>query len=1079
MAGLRAPPQTFPFHHKVLQIVSKEWELPEASLRVNRAMEKLYPLPKDSLELLKTPAGKLLFGDELDQLIKDLGDNKVYKLPEDKPRQPRAFGTGSLQTSCILKSWSMDAFSRAGDIIIGGMFVVHSEYTSPELPFTEMPKPISCQGFHIRYYRDVLAMIFAIEEINKTPELLPNITLGFRIFDSCMSEMRAIWGILALLSGKQSPVPAYSCQTHPLLAGIIGEVMSSLSLPMARILGIFNYPQISYGSVLSTLSDKHQFPSFLRTIPRDKFQNVALPRLIAHFGWTWIGMIISDDDIGEQGRQDLKDGIEKNGGCVVFIEKIHLRYAKKKILRVVEVIQASSVNVVLIQSPEVHVKVLLEVLDEQNVTGKVFVFCVAFLITPGLFPKETWKLLNGTIGISFSTGLMPGFTEFLYNLDPSDYLEDIFIRLFWEKAFSCRWQNINGTSGKHLEATVQFCSGHEMKDTLDLSLFELFDLTSTYHSYLAVYAFAHTLNELVSCRPGHGPFSNGTCASTDDIQPWQTPEPTNLDTEHGIEYEVDDILDVHKRGKMWEYLISWDGYGPEENSLEPLANITDKDMVLHYLKNINFTTKTGENIFFDENGDVPAFFNVTNLQISHNYTFKLVKVGNFDLWAPRGKEVRINMSSIMWNSRDSQVPRSVCSKSCLPGYRKAARKGEPPCCFDCIPCSMGEISNDIDMTDCMKCPTDEWSNEKRDQCIPKVIEFLSFDQPLGLTLTLLSAFCSLLTAFVLCIFIKHRDTAIVKANNRGLSYLLLLALILCFLCSLIFIGRPRKLTCMLRQTVFGIIFSISVSSVLAKTVIVVIAFKGNRPNNPVRKWLGVHDTKLHYLFLFIGPKLLYAPPWLLLSPPFPELSTEFNNEKIIFGCNEGQNFFFLLHAGVHGLLATVSFIVAFLARNLPGSFNEAKHSSRLVCFVFVSVWLSFIPAYLSTHGKYMVAVEIFAILCSSAGLLACIFFPKCYIILLRPDRNTKEYLRPKTSTGSPQMSCILKSWSMDAFSRAGDIIIGGTFVVHSEYTSPELPFTEMPKPISCQGYFLFEKKAIIGGEENQKRGSELMPSSSP
>ncbi|XP_029442842.1 extracellular calcium-sensing receptor-like [Rhinatrema bivittatum] len=869
----------------------------------------------------------------------------IYGPNDSQQEHYKDLSTGSPQTSCILKSWSMDAFSRAGDIIIGGMFVVHSEFTSPELPFTEMPKPISCQGFHIRYYRDVLAMIFAIEEINKTPELLPNITLGFRIFDSCMSEMRAIWGILALLSEKQSPVPAYSCQAHPLLAGVIGEMMSSLSLPMARILGIFNSPQISYGSVLSTLSDKTQFPSFLRTVPGNKFQNVALPRLIAHFGWTWIGMIISDDDVGEQGRQDLKDGIEKNGGCVVFIEKIHLRYAKKKIFHVVEVIRASSVSVVLIQSPEVHVKILLEALDEQNVTEKVFLFSVSFLITPGLFTKQTWKLLNGTIGIAPSTGIMPGFTEFLYNLDPSDYLKDIFIRLFWEKAFSCRWQNSNGTSGKHQEAAVQFCSGHELKDTLDLSLFELYDLISTYHTYLAVHAFAHTLNELVFCRPGHGPFSNGTCASTDDIQPWQ---------------------------------------------------------VLHYLKNIHFKSQTGENIFFDKNGDVPAFYDIMNVQISHNYTFKLVKVGKFDPWAPRGKEVRINMSSIMWNSRDSQVPRSVCSKSCLPGYRKAARKGEPPCCFDCIPCSMGEISNDTDMTDCIKCPADEWSNEKRDQCIPKVIEFLSFDEPLGLTLTLLAAFCSLLTTLVLCIFIKHRDTAIVKANNRGLSYLLLLALILCFLCSLIFIGRPRKLTCMLRQTVFGIIFSISVSSVLAKTVIVVIAFKGNRPNNPVRKWLGSTIPNC-IIFSCSSIQVIVCAAWLVLSPPFPELTTEFNNEKIIFGCNEGQNFFFYCMLGYMGLLATVSFIVAFLARNLPGSFNEAK----LITFsllVFVSVWLSFIPAYLSTHGKYMVAVEIFAILCSSAGLLACIFFPKCYIILLRSDRNTKEYLRPKTSLRNKQLT---------------------------------------------------------------------------
>ncbi|XP_075125790.1 vomeronasal type-2 receptor 26-like [Leptodactylus fuscus] len=410
-------------------------------------------------------------------------------------------------------------------------------------------------------------------------------------------------------------------------------------------------------------------------------------------------------------------------------------------------------------------------------------------------------------------------------------------------------------------------------------------------------------------------------------------------------------------------------------------------IVNRYLQKVNVTTPGGERVHFTDQRNVPGRFDVVNYFIS-NTEKEIRQVGYFHN-VDGQEQFIVNDGDIRWNPRYTQTPKSVCTPRCLHGYRKIPLEGQQRCCYYCVPCSEGEISNETDMETCLTCSEYQWSNERRDTCIPRTIDFLSYEETLGLSLVVIAVVFCLLTAVILGIFIKYKDTAIVKANNQNLSFILLLSLILSFLCPFLFIGRPTRMSCLLRQVAFGNIFTIAVSSILVKTITVVLAFKATKPNTSMRRWLGRHFSTC-LLIIFSSIEVFICVIWLSLSPPFPYQNSKVEIGKIILQCDEGSVIGFYISLGYMGFLAVLSFVVAFLARKLPDTFNEAQYITFSM-LVFCSVWIAFIMAYLSTKGKYMVAVVVFTIEVSSAGLLVCIFFPKFYIILLRPELNNRSH----------------------------------------------------------------------------------------
>uniref|UniRef100_A0A674PR33 G-protein coupled receptors family 3 profile domain-containing protein n=1 Tax=Takifugu rubripes TaxID=31033 RepID=A0A674PR33_TAKRU len=767
--------------------------------------------------------------------------------------------------------------SKDGDILLGGIFSFHSKWKDKWNTYKQKPPPLQCT----RGFQFAQAMLFAIDEINNSTNLLPGILLGYKIYDACASIARSVRVALALANGNQVESSLKGpCPKPAQVQAIMGETASSPCMAIATVIGPFHIPLISHFATCACLSDKNKYPSFLRTIPSDHYQSRALAQLVKYFGWTWVGAIRTNDDYGNNGMATFIETAEELGICVEYSVAVFRTDPLDKIRQIIDIIKASTSRVIVAFMANKDMDVLLSEMSQHNLTGYQWVGSESWISDSHTAAMDVHHILDGAVGLSIPKAHVTGMKEFILDVKQLNSSSKELFREFWEALFD-------------------YLAGVKNSFTY-MSLMPIF-----YNIYKGVYAVAHALHDILSC--------NNTCNKTTELDPFMR------------------------------------------------------------IQRSQFKTKEGDEVYFNENGDPPAKYEIINWQPTENGFMDFVTVGLYDASLP--------------------VPVSVCSEKCPPGTRKVLQKGKPVCCYDCLRCADGEISNNTDSISCVRCHSEFWSNERRDACIKKKEEFLSYEEMMGALLTAASLLGTCLTAVVMFIFFRYRQTPIVRANNSELSFLLLFSLTLCFLCSLTFIGRPSGWSCMLRHTAFGITFVLCISCVLGKTMVVLMAFRATLPGSNVMKWFGPAQQRLCVLgFTLI--QVIICILWLSISPPSPNKNFDVAKDRIILECALGSAVGFWSVLGYIGLLAMFCFILAFLARKLPDNFNEAKFITFSM-LIFCAVWVTFIPAYVSSPGKFSVAVEIFAILSSSFGLLICIFIPKCYIILLKPERNTRRNLMGK------------------------------------------------------------------------------------
>ncbi|KAG5838879.1 hypothetical protein ANANG_G00228340 [Anguilla anguilla] len=324
-----------------------------------------------------------------------------------------------------------------GDITLGGLFPVHSR-GPPGVPCGEIKKE---KGIH-----RMEAMLYALDQINSDPEVLPNITLGARILDTCSRDTYALEQSLtfvqALIQKDTSDVRCSNGEPPIIrkperVVGVIGASASSVSIMVANVLRLFEIPQISYASTAPELSDNNRYDFFSRVVPPDSYQAQAMVDIVKAMGWNYVSTLASEGNYGESGVDAfIQISREAGGLCIAQSLKIPREPKPGEFDKIIKrLMETSNARGVIIFANEDDIKRVLEAAKKANLTGH-FLFV----------GSDSWGAKNspildqedvaeGAVTILPKRASIDGFDQYFTSRSLENNRRNIWFAEFWEDDF--------------------------------------------------------------------------------------------------------------------------------------------------------------------------------------------------------------------------------------------------------------------------------------------------------------------------------------------------------------------------------------------------------------------------------------------------------------------------------------------------------------------------------------------------------------------------------------------------------------------------------------------------------------------
>ncbi|XP_027563443.1 taste receptor type 1 member 1 [Neopelma chrysocephalum] len=806
---------------------------------------------------------------------------------------------------CLSLCAAAAALAFRGDYRLAGLFPLHA--AGPRADASPLARGCDDNAvFKSHGYCLSQALRFTIEEINNSSTLLPNVTLGYDIYDTC-SEPANLHATLSALArkGRQDVqlLPTFQ-HYEPQAVAVIGPDSTQLALTTAAILGIFLVPEISYEASVETLSMKRLYPSFLRTIPSDRQQVKAIFLLLQHFGWTWVVLLSSDNTYGRGGLDALHKLLTASDVCVAYRGTIpaNTDTSNPELHNLVRILTDVKVNVTIVFSNSRSARPFFEVVVQRNITGMVWVGSEDWLLSQTIWQVPGIPTIGTVIGMTVEKP------------------ESVMLERFesWKMVEEGAAAKCAGTAGAGGESggscTQPYSSCHSLT-----AVPNLYDAQASFNVYSAVYAVAHGLHNLLGC-------ASGACSKA-TVYPWQ---------------------------------------------------------LLQKIRQVNFTLYKSQ-VSFDTNGDICKGYDIVMWNWSGSSWASDV-IGTFHVNPDR---LSIDPGKVLWHTKESQAPPSVCSKACQPGEWRL-QQSRHRCCFSCVACPLGTFLNRSDPYSCQACGLDEWAPAGSEACFSRTVEFLSWSEPLSWVLLTLAVLLMLLMAALAVLFALNVSTPVVKSAGGKMCFLMLGSL--ACTCSSLFcyFGEPTRPACLLRQPLFAVSFTVFLSCVATRSFQILCIFKLNaRCPALYEAWLR-RQGPLLFVAASTALQAMLCLAAEVASPAVPLRDYSAQPDRVVLECAPSAA---AIAATVYTVLLSVGcFALSYAGTDLPAGYNEAK-GLTVSLLLHLGCSAAVLCSQGALRGRAEAAAKVLGALGTLGALLGGYFVPRAFVILLRPQENTAEHFQ--------------------------------------------------------------------------------------